>query len=179
LSSRFAAVRVRPAHQDHRSVALRSEEWLLIEWPKGEAEPAKYWLANLPAEMPLARLVPIAKMRWRIERDYRELKQEFGLSHYEERGWRGFHHHATLCIAAYGYLMAGALAMETPKKNGAQPQTSALPADYVPRGSGSRTAALPDSIPTSRYLIRTRPCPKTRAMSVLRRGQAEYMTQSN
>lgn len=114
---------------------------MLIEWPKGEAEPAKYWLANLPAEMPLARLVPIAKMRWRIERDYRELKQEFGLSHYEERGWRGFHHHATLCIAAYGYLMAGALAMETPKKNGAQPQTSALPADYVPRGSGSRTAA--------------------------------------
>ena len=78
----------------------------MIEWPKGEAEPTKYWLSSLPADIGFARLVDLAKLRWRIERDYQELKQEVGLGHFEGRGWRGFHHHATLCIAAYGFLMA-------------------------------------------------------------------------
>ena len=104
LVSRFAAVRVRPAHRDEQRRQPRAEEWLLIEWPKGEAEQAKYWLSTLPAGMRLKELVWTAKMRWRIERDYQELKQEFGLGHYEGRGWRGFHHHATLSIAAYGFL---------------------------------------------------------------------------
>jgi SRSO17 transposase len=78
----------------------------LIEWPKGEAEPTKYWLSSLPADMPLRDLVDLAKLRWRIERDYQELKQELGLGHYEGRGWRGFHHHASLTIAAYGFLIS-------------------------------------------------------------------------
>ena len=82
------------------------EEWLLIEWPEGEPEPTKYWLSNLDAADPLEELVATAKLRWRIEHDYQELKQEIGLGHYEGRGWRGFHHHATLCIAAYGFLVA-------------------------------------------------------------------------
>ena len=73
---------------------------MLIEWPKQEAEPTKYWLSTLPASMNLSDLVRVAKQRWIIERDYQELKQELGLGHYEGRGWRGFHHHATLCIAA-------------------------------------------------------------------------------
>jgi hypothetical protein len=85
---------------------MRGEEWLLIEWPEGDAEPAKYWLATVPPDMPFDRLVDLAKLRWRIERDYQELKQELGLGHYEGRGWRGFHHHATLCIAAYAFLIA-------------------------------------------------------------------------
>jgi SRSO17 transposase len=106
LRSRFAAVRVRPAHRDYKRTEPHVEEWLLIEWPKKEAEPAKYWLSTLPAKTPLKFLVKMAKHRWIIERDYEELKQEVGLGHYEGRGWRGFHHHASLCIAAYGFLVS-------------------------------------------------------------------------
>jgi SRSO17 transposase len=106
LSSRFAALRVRPAHRDETRAEPWPEEWLLVEWPRGETEPSKYWLSTLPPRTALKRLVHIAKARWRIERDYQELKQEIGLGHYEGRGWRGFHHHASLCIAAYGFLVA-------------------------------------------------------------------------
>jgi hypothetical protein len=88
------------------SAAIRVLEWLLIEWPKDEAEPTKYWLATLPADTAFDRMVDLAKLRWRIERDYQELKQEVGLRHFEGRGWHGFHHHATLCIAAYGFLIS-------------------------------------------------------------------------
>ncbi len=105
LASRFARLRVRAAHHDHKLSAPPAQEWLLIEWPEGDAEPAKYWLASLPEEIAFERLVDIAKLRWRIERDYRELKQEVGLGHYEGRGWRGFHHHASMCVAAYGFLI--------------------------------------------------------------------------
>lgn len=106
LRSRFAAVRVRAAHRDYKLHRPRPEEWLLIEWPGDEAEPRKYWLSNLPASLPLRKRVALAKQRWIIERDYQELKQELGLGHFEGRGWRGFHHHATLSIAAYGFLVA-------------------------------------------------------------------------
>jgi SRSO17 transposase len=106
LRSRFAAVRVRPAHRDEKRTEPRPEEWLLIEWPKEASEPTKYWLSNLPSKTALKPLVKLAKHRWVIERDYEELKQELGLGHYEGRGWRGFHHHATLCIAAYGFLVS-------------------------------------------------------------------------
>ena len=107
LSSRFARIRVRAAH---RKALLaedpRAQEWLLIEWPKGEKKPTKYMLTTLPNDIAFSRLVDIAKLRWRIERDYQELKQEIGLGHFEGRGWRGFHHHATLCIATYGFLVS-------------------------------------------------------------------------
>ena len=106
LRSRFAAVRVRPAHRDYQRTEPYPEEWLLVEWPKNESEPTKYWFSTLPAKTSLKALVKIAKHRWIIERDYEELKQELGLGHYEGRNWRGFHHHATLCIAAYGFLVA-------------------------------------------------------------------------
>jgi SRSO17 transposase len=106
LRSRFAALRVRPAYEDDRKGGVQPEQWLLMEWPAGTDEPSGYWLARLPVNISLKRLVGISKHRWVIERDYEELKQELGLSHYEGRNWRGFHHHATLCIAAYGFLMA-------------------------------------------------------------------------
>ena len=106
LQSRFAAVRIRPAHRDYEKAEPHAQEWLLMEWPKGEAEPVKYWLSTLPPETKLKDLVKMAKHRWIIERDYQELKQELGLGHFEGRNWRGFHHHATLCIAAYGFLVA-------------------------------------------------------------------------
>jgi SRSO17 transposase len=106
LTSRFAAVRVRPAHDDFRLGEPRAEEWFLAEWPEGEDEPTKYWLSTLPEAATLEELVATAKLRWRVERDFEELKQELGLGHFEGRGWRGFHHHAALCIAAYAFLVA-------------------------------------------------------------------------
>lgn len=116
LASRFAAVRVRPAHRDYLGTQMRAEEWLLIEWPEGEAEPIKYFLSTAPDDATPEQLVFVTKMRWRIERDYQELKQEFGLAHYEGRGWQGFHHHASLCIAAYGFLVAQRLSHRGSKK---------------------------------------------------------------
>lgn len=136
LRSRFAALRVRPAHRDYEQAELRAEEWLLFEWPKGEAEPTKYWLSTLPAETKLKDLVALAKQRWIIERDYEELKQELGLGHYEGRGWRGFHHHATLCIAAYGFLLAERSRFP-PSARAAQLELCAppVPPGFQPRGA--------------------------------------------
>jgi SRSO17 transposase len=104
LTSRFARVRVRTA--PIRGAAARPEETLVIEWPEGEAEPTKYWLVTVDKDTAFRALVDLVKLRWRIERDYLELKQEVGLGHYEGRGWRGFHHHGTLCIAVYGFLIS-------------------------------------------------------------------------
>ena len=140
LSSRFASVRVRPAHRDYWRSEQREEEWLLIEWPEGDTEPLKYFLSTAPADATLEQIVFVTKMRWRIERDYQELKQEFGLGHYEGRGWQGFHHHATLCIAAYGFLIAHRLNHRGAKKNSAQSEVLALPDGYIPRGSRTDTA---------------------------------------
>ena len=105
LTSRFTAARVRPASGSDGQTKLPAVEWLLVEWPQGAVAPTKYWFSTLPEDTPLATLVDTAKLRWRIERDYEELKSELGLAHFEGRGWRGFHHHATLCIAAYGFLI--------------------------------------------------------------------------
>ena len=99
-------MRVQPAYGDDRKIGRQPEQWLLLEWPKEEASPLGYWLSNLSDKTSLRELVAITKQRWRIERDYEELKQEVGLNHYEGRNWRGFHHHATLSIAAYGFLVA-------------------------------------------------------------------------
>jgi SRSO17 transposase len=138
LTSRFAAVRVRPAHRDYWRPAPRPEEWFLIEWPAGEAEPIKYWLSTLPQDTPLGDLVDQAKIRWRIERDYHELKQEIGLGHFEGRGWRGFHHHATLSIAAYGFLVSERSRIP-PSGQRSKPLLKAppLPEGYRPRGAST------------------------------------------
>lgn len=143
LSSRFARVRVRAAHRDYWLTKPRAEEWLLIEWPKGEDEPTKYWLSTLPEDISFRRLVDMTKLRWRIERDYQELKQEVGLGHFEGRGWRGFHHHATLCIAAYGFLISEREAIPPSGSRCTWPiPPSALSGGYRPRGSAlaARTA---------------------------------------
>jgi SRSO17 transposase len=107
LQSRFVAVRVRPAHRDYWWAEPHRELWLLAEWPRSAAEPTKYWLWNLPPETQLKEFVRWAKYRWIVGRDYLELKQEVGLGHFEGRPWPGFHDHATLCLAAYGVLVAG------------------------------------------------------------------------
>lgn len=159
MRSRFARIRVRAAHRD----LPREEEWLVIEWPKGEAEPSRYWLSTHPKSITFAELVDSIKARWRIERDYQELKQEFGLGHYEGRNWRGFHHHASLCIAAYGFLMRERLSGT--KKNGDQLKEPALPEDFRPRGAGADAttrAGLDRHItlsPGARHLTRLAPVP--------------------
>jgi len=135
LSSRFAHVRVHVASSHVRS-GKQAKEWLLIEWPEGEDEPTKYSLSTLPANITFRDLVDAAKLRWRIERDYQELKQEVGLGHYEGRGWRGFHHHATMCIAAYGFLISERETIPPSGPCSAVPLPQpALPESYRPRGS--------------------------------------------
>ena len=139
LSGRFAAVRVRPSHRDCWRSEPHAEEWLLIEWPDGDKEPGKYWLSTLPATTALVDLVHMAKLRWRIERDYQDLKQELGLDHYEGRGWRGFHHHATLCIAAYGFLVRERSLF--PPEEQFRRQAPALPPGWRPRGHSGAAGA--------------------------------------
>jgi SRSO17 transposase len=102
--SHFNAVRIRTASRHGVGRAPGPEEWLLYEWPEDKDEPTKYWLASLPANTGIKRLVFLAKLRWRVERDYQDLKEEIGLDHYEGRTWRGFHHHATLCAVAHAFL---------------------------------------------------------------------------
>jgi hypothetical protein len=81
----------------HEQAGKPTKEWLLIEWPEGEKEPTKYWLSTLPSNIAFRDLVDAAKLRWRIERDYQELKQEVGLGHYEGRGWRGLRVSERMC----------------------------------------------------------------------------------
>jgi SRSO17 transposase len=142
LRSRFARVRVRTAPV--RGAAKRGEETLLIEWPEGEREPTKYWLATVDKNMSFRALVDLAKMRWRVERDYLELKQEIGLGHYEGRGWPGFHHHGTLCIAVYGFLISEREMIPPSGPHCARKlEKPAIPDSYRPRGAA-------DPAPTSR-----------------------------
>ena len=136
LASRFARLRVRPAHRNE----VHANEWLVIEWPLAETEPTKYWLTTLPASIAFQELVRVIKLRWRIERDYQELKQELGLGHYEGRNWRGFHHHATLSIAAYGFLMRARLTGRAKKNPAIRSRQFSLrlpprPKNFIPRGS--------------------------------------------
>jgi len=138
LQSRFAAVRVRPAHRDIWRAAPRAEEWLLIEWSAGESEPTNYFLSTAPAATLIKRLVDLAKLRSRIERDYQDLKQELGLGHYEGRGWRGFHHHAALSIAAYAFLVSERSPIP-PSGSQWRPKLPRRPKGFRPRGSPRQT----------------------------------------
>jgi SRSO17 transposase len=105
LVSRFASVRIQPAHKPTKGEKRPPRQWLLIEWPRGEPEPVKYWFSNLPPQAGIARLVCLAKIRWRIEQSYQQLKEELGLDHYEGRGFLGWQHHVTMSMLAYGFLM--------------------------------------------------------------------------
>jgi SRSO17 transposase len=183
LRSRFARVRVRVSPTRGRTG--QPEETLLIEWPENEPEPTKYWFSSLDETISLQRLVDIAKMRWRVERDYQDLKQEIGLGHYEGRGWQGFHHHGTMCIAAYAFLISE---RETIPPSGPGPAATitkaTVPGDYRPRGAAdpARTSRPKLNRDTpSQTDCRDRSNPVT--MSMLRtqpdtRKTAKLMTQS-
>jgi SRSO17 transposase len=140
MKSRFARLRVRAAHRDYWRERLRDPEWLLIEWPKGASEPTKYWLSTVAPDAPLFEMVRLVKVRWRVERDYQEMKDELGLDHYEGRGWRGFHHHGALVIAAYAFLAAERARLSPPEPL-AFLAAVPLPEDFRPRGSPPPRAA--------------------------------------
>ena len=152
ITSRFVRLRVRPAVR----AEMADEEWLLIEWPEDEPEPTKYWLSTMPADIGFEAMADRAKLRWRIERDYQDLKQELGLGHYEGRGWRGLHHHITLCIAAYGFLIAERAAFPPTGRGGkAGPETIIVPPGHRPHGpaiaAGTASAKLNHDTPTPAY----------------------------
>jgi SRSO17 transposase len=140
LRSRFARVRVHASPT--RGRRGQPEETLLIEWPPDAKAPTKYWLSTVDQNIAFRRLVDLAKMRWRIERDYQDLKQEIGLGHYEGRGWPGFHHHGTLCIAAYGFLIAAreSIPPSGPRRSWML-EKPAVPNGYRPRGASDQITA--------------------------------------
>ena len=184
LSSRFARLRIRTA--PIRGAASRVEETLLIEWPKNEPEPTKYWLTTVDKQMPLRELVDLVKMRWRIERDYLDMKQEVGFGHYEGRGWPGFHHHGTLCIAVYGFLISERESIPPSAPGCAwRLKKPAISASYRPRGAPApdptSRAQLDPNAPSS---IDERNRTSTREMSVLwasvqEKEPSSHMTQYN
>ena len=161
---------MRPAHELRKGCNLEAEDWLGIEWPEGDAEPDHYWLSTLPLDISFERMVDQAKLRWRIERDYLELKQEVGLGHYEGRGWRGFHHHATLCIAAYGFLISEKATI--PPSGPARAwrcSRSAVPLGHRPRGAAGALAAPHATLHRdAAYPFSTNSAPLAAAMSLLR-----------
>ncbi len=136
MASRFAAVRVRPAHRDTLRSTPHPVEWLLIEWPKGETKPSHYWLSTVPESATIEDLVRIVQVRWRIERDFQELKDEIGLDHYEGRSWPGFHHHGVLSIAAYAFLAAERARLSPPLPV-AFLRAAPLPDAFRPRGAAA------------------------------------------
>jgi SRSO17 transposase len=140
MRSRFAALRVRAAHRDYWRTEPRDLEWLLIEWPAGEKEPIKYWLSTVSEQVGIDELVRLVKLRWRIERDYQEMKDELGLDHYEGRGWVGFHHHGALCIAAYAFLAAERARLSPPAPL-AFLRSAPLPKGFRPRGAAPASGA--------------------------------------
>ena len=136
FESRFAAARVRPVHRDDARTNLQDEMWMLIEWPAREAEPVRYWLSTMPADTGLAGLVKMAKHRIITERDFDELRQQIGLAHFEGRNWRGFYHHATICMAAYGFLLMERLGRSPTAKAGE------MELSYTPRSKNFKTRAI-------------------------------------
>lgn len=138
-SARFAAVRIRTAHRHSMGRAPGDEQWLLIEWPKTKSAPRKYYLSTLPPSTSRKRLVYLTKLRWRIERDYQEMKGELGLDHFEGRSWRGFHHHVACVAAAHAFLtLERALFPPQPSKSHAAQVSSRASAS-----AASNSRALP------------------------------------
>jgi len=171
LRSRFARVRVHASPT--RGRRGQPEEILLIEWPSDAKEPTKYWLATVDEKIEFRRMVYIANMRWRIERDYQDLKQEVGLGHYEGRGWPGFHHHGTLCIAIYGFLIAQRDAIPpSGPQHSCKLEKSAVPGGYRPRGTSDQSSTARsrfDRNPTPLAGCRSRP--NTATMSLVHSHQ--------
>jgi SRSO17 transposase len=143
VSSRFAFKRVTAAHPVSRDREAPREEWLIIEWPEGRETPTDYWISNLPARTKPQRLARLARLRWMIELDYRQLKGELGLDHYEGRSYPGWYHHTALVTTAHAFLTlertdpkARRRASRSPKRSAYScPSSTAGPATATPAAS--------------------------------------------
>lgn len=109
MTGRFACLRVQPSHGWAEGKVEHPVVWLLVEWPPEAEKPTKFWLSNLDADTTLPELVRLAKIRWWVEQNYQQMKEELGLDHYEGRSWRGWHHHVTLTMIAFCFLVAETL----------------------------------------------------------------------
>jgi SRSO17 transposase len=105
MTSRFAAIRVRPSHRHQHHAPKEEPQWLLVEWQDSAASPDRFWLSNVAPTTDLPSLVRLVKIRWWIEQGYQQLKDELGLDHYEGRSWQGWHHHVTLTMMAFAFLV--------------------------------------------------------------------------
>jgi SRSO17 transposase len=155
--SRFAATRVRTAHRYMNGAPPGREQWLICEWPSGEPAPTKHWLSTLPPATSLRALVRQAKLRWRVERDYQEMKGELGLDHYEGRSWRGFHHHAALCALAHGFLTLRR-ALFPPEENEVDAADGAQRLADRPLADAGLLPALPTDLRSEHSSTRAVPC---------------------
>lgn len=161
LSSHFAAVRVRTAHRHSGGEPPGQEQWLLCEWPPDEKAPTKFFLSTLPASCSVRELVRTAKLRWRVERDYQDMKQEVGLDNYEGRSWSGFHHHAALCAAAHAFLALRRALF--PPEEGAM--------DFAARAPSAPAGTLSQTVRVSALPSRVRPAlPAMRTVAALKSG---------
>jgi len=152
MQSRFARLRVQPAHLWQHGSAELPVVWLLIEWPGEAKAPTKYWLSDLPEELPMRALVRWAKSRWAVEMNYREMKDHLGLDHFEGRGWAGWHHHVTLVMLAFAFVLSERLRR---RKGG--------PSSPFPRSWGGSSSSLP--LGPASALSAANPSPAVRGMT--------------
>jgi len=132
MSSRFARLRVQPAHGWQQGKEELPLVWLLLEWPEETKAPTKYWLSDLPEETSRRTLVRWAKSRWAVELNYREMKDHLGLDHFEGRGWAGWHHHVTMVMLAFAFVLSERLRR---RKGG--------PSPLFPRSWAGSSTSLP------------------------------------
>jgi SRSO17 transposase len=141
MRSRFARLRVQPAHGWQQGAAELPVVWLLIEWPEGTEAPTKYWLSDLPEDVSMRALVRWAKGRWAVEMNYREMKDHLGLDHFEGRGWAGWHHHVTMVMLAFAFVLTERLRRRKRGPNSAFPASWAGSNSSSPLGPASAASA--------------------------------------
>jgi SRSO17 transposase len=141
VSSRFAFKRITAAHPVTRDRVAPREEWLIIEWPEGQDAPSDYWLSNLPARTKPQRLARLARLRWMIELDYRQLKGELGLDHYEGRSYLGWYHHTALVTTAHAFLTLERTNPKAQRRASRSPKRSAYSCPSSTAGLATATPA--------------------------------------
>jgi len=141
MRSRFAFKRITAAHPVTRDRLAPREEWLISEWPEGAEHPSDYWISNLPARTKTQRLARLARLRWMIELDYRQLKGELGLDHYEGRSWLGWYHHTALVTTAHAFLTLERTDPKAQRRASRSPKRSAYSCPSSTAGAGTATPA--------------------------------------
>jgi SRSO17 transposase len=152
MSSRFARLRVQPAHGWQQGEAELPLVWLLLEWPEEAKAPTKYWLSDLPEDTSMRTLVRWAKSRWAVEMNYRELKDHLGLDHFEGRGWEGWHHHVTMVMLAFAFVLSERLRRRRGGQSSPFPRSWAGSSSFSPPGPAS-ASLVANPFPAARGMI--------------------------